>query len=338
MMRNNLNKLAIIIIYFFILMGCQSHIKPNLSKEVSISLVKSVKLQSGDEVIGFVKKLQIYNDNFFIVDPFHARKTMFFDSKGDLKYKYGGQGEGPGESPMLMNAVISDNKVILYGNQRVNIFNLGDNKCQQFRTPIRGICCNMYPADDGSFYILSLNRYNKSKDTIYKYNTNLKLLNSFSPYDTNIPKVLDTFFPQASMCQKGEYIYQVFNYKYEVIKFNKNGYLVKVFKLKSPFYVKPDLSEHNIKGHYNELKYRASFTQLTGIFSWSKGFIVELVKWKNQKECEYIYEYWSNDFRYLGYTKVEEEAQIMNIYKDQIVILTQKNDYTQLDFFKINLE
>ncbi len=306
-------------------------------KKITLTQNRSIKLKSGMDTIGFVKKMQVYKNQFFIVDPFYARKAMLFDNKGNLLHKYSKRGQGPGETPILMSGLISDDKVVLYGNYRVNIYDLGGKPVKQLNPPLKGICSNMYPGDSGSFYLLSFHRSNRSKDSIYKYDSNFNLIDSFSPYDREIPPAMDTFAPQTSICFKKGYLFQVFNYKYEILKFNPKGKLVKRIKLNSPFYTAPDLSRDNVYGHVEERKYRATFTQVTGIHNWKKGFVICLINWKSVNKSQVIYEFWSENFEYLGYAEPRDEQHFGVFTDNQLVMVEQKYEHTQINIFDIKL-
>lgn len=308
--------------------GVQSHAIP-------LKIEKEINLDSGTDIIGFITVFKMIDDNFLIIDTIHSRQCYLFDSNGKLLKKVGGYGQGPGEYLNLLAACYSGDKIFLISGFRVNIYKKNGEIIKKIRKPFRGICNSAYAGPNGSVYALSYNRYNTNRDTIYQLNEDGELIKSFSPI-SGIPPVFDTYYPQTGLCLEKTHFFQFFNFKYEISLFDYEGNKIKDIKLSSPLYTPPIFKNAKVRGHKAEKKYRASFTQLDGFFNYSRGYVALLSNWKNIKHIQYIFEFWSKDFKRLGHFEIINDEYPLAVYNDRIISVDYEKE-TKLIFRKIIL-
>jgi hypothetical protein len=290
---------------------------PGILKPLSIE--KEITLDCGTDIIGHIFAFAMVDDNFLIVDSIHSRQCYLFDSKGKLIKKIGKYGEGPGEYLFVMAACYDRERICLVENHKINLY----TKKGEFLTGIRikpllGLCNGVYAGPNGTLFVLSFNRYNKQKDTIFQLGMDGSLIKSFSPVD-DVPAIFDTFYPQTALCIEENRIFQVFNFKYGLTEFDINGNKIRDIKLTSPFYIPPNFAKAKVKGHRAEKKYRASFSQFTGFYRHSNGYVSLLTRWQDVKEARYIYEFFSKDFRRIGYFELKKEESPLGVYNDRII-------------------
>jgi hypothetical protein len=295
-----------------------SALKVDTGKLMPLKKEKEIVLDSGEDVIGSILIFKMVDDNFLIGDPIHSRQCYLFDGNGKLLKKIGRSGEGPGEYVNLLAACISNDRIFLIASVRINIYDKNGEFIKNASRPFRGICNSAYPGPNGGVFALSYNRYNKRKDTIYQLDRDGNLIKSFSPVE-DLPPVFDTFFPQTGLCIVESGLFQYYNFKYALSLFDLEGNKIKEIKLSSPFYTPPDFGNANVKGHKKEKEYRATFTQVNGFFKYSKGYVSLLINWKNTKDWQYIFEFWSNDFKRIGYYELKYDDYPLGVYNDRII-------------------
>ncbi len=333
----------LILISFFVRCGNEnsyskvSHGKLTEQGNMLIRIVKKkeIVLNTGEDVIGFVMDVKITDNNILVIDPIYSRKCFYFNHDGKLLFTSGTTGEGPGEVPMLCAACISGEKIFVFGNYRLNIYSRKNGKeIRTIKKPFRAICNSIYSGSDRTVFALSNNRYNKNKNTIYHLDENGKLINSFSKAE-DVPKVFDTFYPQTGLFVDSDKIYQFFNYKYEISVFDYNGKILNRIKLKSKYYTEPNMKKAKHVKPRKEKEFRASFTQITGFFKHSKGFVALLTNWKNSKTNQVIVEFWSNKFNKIGSCEFNENSEFVHYSDDMFITIDVDNNPQKIEFWDI---
>ena len=305
-------------------------------KVIPLKIEKEIVFDSGSDIIGSIVVFKMVDDNFLIMDTIHSRQCYLFDGNGKLLKKIGRYGEGPGEYLYVLAACYSGGKIFLIDSTRIIIYDKNGDLIKTAKKPFRGICNGAYAAPNGTAYVLSYNRYNSNKDTIYQINKNGDIIKSFSPM-SGIPPVFDTYFPQTGLCIEKTRFFQFFNFKYELSIFDYEGNEIKDTKLSSPFYTPPDFKTKNVTGHKSEKEYRATFTQFNGFFKHSKGYVSWLVNWKNVKESQGILEFLDKDFKRIGYFEIINDEHLLGVYNDRLIFADFENE-TKLIFKKIVLD
>ena len=305
------------------------------SKLIPLKKEKEIILDSGTDIIGHIMVFKMIDDNFLIVDTIHSKQCYLFGRNGKLIKKIGRFGQGPGEYLYLLAAAISNDRIFLIGSKSINIYNKNGEFLKTTMKPFLGICNSAHPGPNGSVFVVSYNRYNTNKDTIYQLDNDGSLIKSFSPV-TGIPPVFDTFFPQTGLCIEEDKIFQFFNFKYEISQFDYDGNIIKKVKISSPFYTPPDFKKANVKGHKAELEYRSTFTQVNGFFKYSKGYAVLLTNWESIKEDKNIFEFWNKDFEPVGYCEINNDEFPLGIFNDRILTANFEGD-TKIRFWEFVL-
>ena len=55
---------------------------------------------------------------------------------------------------------------------------------------------------------------------------------------------------------------------------------------------------------------------MNGFFKYADGYVSLLKNWKNSKEGQDIFEFWSNDFKRIGYSEFSSEDLLGRIFAD----------------------
>jgi hypothetical protein len=75
---------------------------------------KYIPLETNENcMIGFIKKIDVYKNRIFILDPYFAKKMLVFDTKGKFLDNIGTKGNGPGEYGDIFDFVIQNDKVYI---------------------------------------------------------------------------------------------------------------------------------------------------------------------------------------------------------------------------------
>lgn len=303
----------------------------------SIKIFKKneIVLDTGEDIIGFVMDIKIEGDNILVIDPIYSKKGFYFTNKGKLLFTLGRHGEGPGEVPMLCAACMTGERIFVFGNYRLIIYDRKTGTLiKTMKKPFRSICNSVYPASDGTIFALSYNRYNKNKDTIYHLDKNGNLVNSFSEAG-NVPGVFDTYFPQTGLFTGKEKIYQFFNFKYEISVYDYNGKKIENVKLNSRLYTEPDLKEARSVKRRDEKKFRATFTQVSGFYKYSNGFISVLTNWKDIKTSHTILEFWTSEFIRVGSCNFDKTEDLVHFHDDYLLTIDSDQYGQKLEFWEI---
>lgn len=296
---------------------------------------KEIILDSGTDIIGHIFAFAIVDDNFLIVDSIHSRQCYIFDSKGKLIKKPGRYGEGPGEYLFIMAACYANERIYLVEKYKIKIYTKNGEFLFGKKRPFIGLCNGAYAGPNGTVLVLSFNRYNNKKDTIFQLDMDGNLIKSFSPVD-DVPEVFDTFYPQTGLCIEENSFFQIFNFKYGLALFNSDGDRIRDIRFTSPFYSPPDFSKAKVKGHKAEKKYRASFTQFVGFYKHSEGYASLLTNWQNINESQKIFEFFSKDFKRVGYFELNKDEIPLGMYNDRIISADFDKE-TKLIFRKVIL-
>jgi len=306
------------------------------AKPIHVEKVKQIILKTGDDIIGQIWNLQAYKDKLLVVDTIYSRKCYLFDYEGTLLDKVGRNGEGPGEYLLPRAACISGDRIFVAGVRRINIYTLKGENISTANLPFKSICNGLNAGKNGEIYASSFNRYNKKKNSIFRLDKDCRLIKAFAPID-DIPYVFDTFAPQTVLCITRNKIYQVVNFKQEISLFTITGDLIKNINFTSPLYTLPDFARaQKVKGHKEELKFRATFSQVTGIFKIGNGFVTQLTNWKDRKNGQFILEFWDNNFKRKAYFEFSDYERVLAVYNDMLITEFIDEDSTKLSFWKIS--
>ncbi len=90
-----------------------------------------------------------------------------------------------------------------------------------------------------------------------------------------------------------------------------------------------------VKGHREEREYRASFTQLHGVFKHSRGYLFLLQNWKSVKAPQSLFEMRDNDFKLIGYCELSSEQFPVGVINDKLVTGRLDEDATRFVFWDI---
>jgi len=303
--------------------------------QVTLEKEKEITLDTGTDIIGSIMAFKIIDGNFLIADPIHSRQCYLFDGNGKLLKRIGRSGEGPGEYLQLLTAGMTGDRLFLIDMIHINIYSKNGDFLKAVQRPFRGLCNSAYEGPNNTIFVLSYNRYNLITDTIYQLDEDGNLIKSFAPVE-DIPPVFDTFFPQTGICIANTRLFQFFNFKYGITFYDFDGRKHEDINLSSPFYTPPDFGKAKVKGHQAEKEYRATFTQVNGFFEFSGGYVSLLMNWKNIKDSQNIFEFWSKDFKRIGFSEVAESEYPLGVYLDRIVLAEFEKE-TKLIFRKIIL-
>lgn len=307
-----------------------------LGKQFNLKKEKEIILKSGSKIIGDILVLKLKENKILVSDPFHARQCYLFRENGSLLKLIGRFGEGPGEYQIVVSACFSGDRIFLVENRKVNIYTDEGEFIKTLMKPFPGICNGTYEGPNGSFYALSTNRYNSNKNTIYHMDKDGNLLKTFSQLE-NVPQVFDTFPPQTGLLtdKVKNRIFQYFNYTNRLFVFDQNGNKVETIKLNSPFYTSPDFSDSKVEGHKAEIEYRATFTQIVGMFTYSGGYVLLYNNWKTIKEVQRILEFRDFNFKPTGYAVSKSDESFLTMHNDRLIFSAFTENETKLIFMSI---
>ena len=89
--------------------------------------------EAGNDIISFVSKILIdNNDNVYVLDS-KLNKVFVFDKKGKFKYSFGKKGEGPGEFKMAFNMFLMGNNIIITDVSKLHYFDLKGHFIKDYR-------------------------------------------------------------------------------------------------------------------------------------------------------------------------------------------------------------
>ena len=307
-----------------------------LDQAIPVNIEKELILDTEPDIIGSIRVFRKVDDKFLVIDAYHSRQCYLFDGNGKLLKKIGSYGEGPGQYLIVLAACCSGDRIFLFSGPTIHIYDKNGEFIKRTMLPFFGICTDAYPAFNGSVYALSYGSFNTCKDTIYQLNQDGELLKSFSPAPSGIPDVFETYLPLTGLCLEETTFSQYFNFRYQFTQFDYDGNKLKEIKLSSSLYTSPVFRNISGEGHKAEKDYRTTFTQVNGLFPFSKGYVAILTNWKNVKESQRIFEFWSKDFsRRLGFVEISGEEIPLGVYEDRIITADFENE-TKLIFRKIN--
>jgi len=89
--------------------------------------------EAGDDIISFVTKIIIdNNDNIYVLDS-KLYKVFVFDKNGKFKYSFGKKGEGPGEFKMAFNMYLMGDRIIITDVSKLHYYDLKGNFIKDYR-------------------------------------------------------------------------------------------------------------------------------------------------------------------------------------------------------------
>jgi hypothetical protein len=68
-------------------------------------------------LIGDIRKIEIYNDLIFILDPYSAKKLLVFNKPGKFLYSVSQRGKGPGEYLDIFDFLVHEDKIFILNNR-----------------------------------------------------------------------------------------------------------------------------------------------------------------------------------------------------------------------------
>lgn len=313
-----------------------SKLKGKAGKLINVKKSKEIILDSGEDVIGMIWSLKFVDKMFLVVDLMRSRSCYLFSENGKLLGKIGRIGQGPGEYTFPRAACISGDRIFVQGGYRIIIYKTNGDLIKTMNKPFRGIGNGLYPGPDGSVFALCLSRDNRTKKSIFHLDKNGNMINNFSPY-SDVPDIFDTFAPQTGLCLENNRIYQFFNFKEEILVFDFAGNKTGSINLSSPFYTKPDFKDaKHVRGHKEEFEYRATFSQIVGMYKFGGGYVTGLANWKDVKNSQYILQFWDKDFKKLGYVDFDA-GTILAVHNDMLITANLDEETTKLEFWEFQL-
>jgi len=132
-----MNKITILL-FGLLLVACSKEVKNGKTifldseetKQLRLSNIlhneRYIPLETNDNcIIGYINKIQIYDNVIYILDSFFSKKLFAFDLKGKYIHTISQKGHGPGEYIDITDFVISDNKIyILNGRTSIIEFDI----------------------------------------------------------------------------------------------------------------------------------------------------------------------------------------------------------------------
>ncbi len=136
-------------------------------------------LETNDKCfIGRINKLIVYNDKFYILDKFQAKKVFVFSKDGKFINTVGSLGQGPEEYQQIEDFTINESNgdiLILSSLSNVFIYNNGGEYIEQKSLSDNATFLNVSSYKNG--YIFKNANPNNEEYLIFNYNKNLKFLN-----------------------------------------------------------------------------------------------------------------------------------------------------------------
>ncbi len=285
---------------------------------------QEVQFQLGGEFIGEIQQVKVSSGFLLVVDRFVGQQVYLFDRNGLLVAKIGEKGQGPGEYIYPVAAPIIDGKIYIasIGTQRMEVFDLEGRYLRSFSLASLGVGMwrDITVDSQKRLYLLNPTRY--TKYSIVVIDTSGQEINSFAPIEEDFKGVFDTFAPaSAFFVDQSNRVYQVFNHKYQIIVRDADGQLKQVLRLHSPFYQMPNYERAlKVRGIQNEKEFRATFTQVTGVYVVEpRILVVNLRNWKSTTEPIEVVEFWDFEGPFLARYQVPEGEQLMTVVARQLV-------------------
>lgn len=329
--KKNLKIKFIVFISFFCL-SCTSNNADDIVKGIAtegfteLRFYEEIILQTGNDFIAEIDHVKFLDSYILITDKYTTQQVYLFDKNGYLLHKIGKQGQGPGEYVYPVGSAIINDQIYIISAQtnRIEIYEYSGKHLKSFVLPGIGIWQDLLVGMSKNFYLLSTTRYKKYSISVC--DTLGRCLTEFSKIDGQFGYAFDTFRPAGGIAlnQDGE-VYQVFNHKYKVNVFDKNGSRRKLYCFTSPYYKPPDYEKaKTTHGSSNEKNFRATFTQVIGIYVEVPNiFAIVLRNWKTEIDFEDIVEFWNDNGKFLIRYKLEQGEKVITTYNKCLVFIRE---------------
>jgi hypothetical protein len=107
-----------------------------------------------------VTKLIIYKNGIYLMSN-ATRTVVFMDKNGKILQEIGGKGEGPGEFKYLTDFTISDDRIIVCGGRRINLYSMNGKLIESVN--IRSPIVSVFSSNHQWFYVMNRKSLRKEK-------------------------------------------------------------------------------------------------------------------------------------------------------------------------------
>jgi len=144
-----------------------------------------IKADSGT-YIGNVKKFEVFNSDYYILDNINQKCVLRYSSSGELINKIGKLGDGPGEYAQIYDFTIDrkNNTVLILASQS-KILVYGADGTFKFSADLdNGLVCNIAANKNGIMATSSYAAFTPENKNylLYEYNHQLELIGKWLPY------------------------------------------------------------------------------------------------------------------------------------------------------------
>ena len=119
--------------------------------------IKTIVLETNEScLIGFIKKIHVFENNIFVLDAVNAKSLYIFDKEGHFVRKIGGIGQGPGDYTRPNDFTIDKAKKTIYildaALQRINKYDIATGNFISAINLDKGVISDRIEFMDGKIY------------------------------------------------------------------------------------------------------------------------------------------------------------------------------------------
>ena len=231
---------------------------------------------SPDFLIGGFPDLEIYNDDFFIIDS-RAEQTIYrYSKKGNFLNRIGGRGRGPEEYNAIRSVAIEDNIVYIYSHPDISEYkyNLDGTFISQHNYDLSEGWTSITPISDG--YLIY--RGFGMGDNVPRFETMDKKFQKTGSYLITNAKVINFGEAVSPFSKHGDYIYTRETYMDTVYAFTPDHVLKPRYVFDMGEYSIPD-DFFNFSDAFQAMEYllKRQFAVVSRYFESDKYVFIEIL-------------------------------------------------------------
>ncbi len=324
-------RLGVLALLGILCLGCQNRgLEDKLfrNNSVQMALQERELVELGTEDLVFPTSFHHQGSFFALMDPAYAQKCYTFFPDGRLRCQVGSVGQGPGEYQMPLAMTVAGDRIFVVSgtDNRINVYDRNGKFLNGEHRNFTGFVVSLSPFGDqvlGAVY----SRY--TPFTLFVLDQNGKMVRTMADRPKTYDHVFDTLWPAGGVLVEDTKILQFDNFAYAVNVLNERGKHERTVQLASSFYREPDLTAAKIvKGIQAEQAYRASFTPMTGLHAYRKGYVTVLSKFETNGQETQRLEFWDQNFASSGFHQVQDDQKFVGVHGERLVFFENENKPT----------